>query len=62
MSDMPSQYTEDIETFRQIIILPDPRDSICLGPLPQSGLRMMQKANRILGQGALQLCSHSVLI
>ena len=28
MSDLPSQYTEDIETFRQILKLPDPRDSM----------------------------------
>ena len=26
MSDLPSQYTEDIETFKQILNLPDPRD------------------------------------
>ena len=28
MSDLPSQYTGDIETFRQILNLPDPRDSM----------------------------------
>ena len=28
MSDLPSQYIEDIETFRQILKLPDPRDSM----------------------------------
>ena len=28
MSDLPSQYTEDIETFRQILNIPDPRDSM----------------------------------
>ena len=28
MSDLPSQCTEDIETFRQIVNLPDPRDSM----------------------------------
>ena len=28
MSDLPSQYTEDIDTFRQILNLPDPRDSM----------------------------------
>ena len=28
MSDLPSQYTDDIETFRQILKLPDPRDNM----------------------------------
>ena len=61
MSDVPSQYAEDIEIFRHISNLPDP-GKLCLGPLPLSGLWMIEKANRSLGQGALQLCSHSVLI
>ena len=28
MSDLPSQYAEDIETFRQILKLPDSRDTM----------------------------------
>ena len=28
ISDLPSQYTEDTETFRQILNLPDPMDSM----------------------------------
>ena len=28
MSDLPSQYTKDIQTFRLILNLPDPRDSM----------------------------------
>ena len=28
MSDMALQYSEDIETFRQFLFFPDPRDSI----------------------------------
>ena len=32
MNDLPSQYTEEVETFRQIHDLPDPRE-LCLGPL-----------------------------
>ena len=28
MSDLASQYTKDIETFSQILNLPDPRDSM----------------------------------
>ena len=26
MSDLPSQYVEEVETFRQILDLPDPRE------------------------------------
>ena len=28
MSDLPSQYTEEIETFRHILDLPDPRETM----------------------------------
>ena len=28
MSDLPSQYAEDVETFRQILDLPDPRETL----------------------------------
>ena len=35
MSGLPSQYTEDIETLKQISLTPG---AVCLGPLPQSGL------------------------
>ena len=28
MTDLPSQYTEEVETFRQILDLPDPRESL----------------------------------
>ena len=28
MSDLPSQYAEEVETFRQILDLPDPRDTL----------------------------------
>ena len=28
MSDLPSQYTEEIETFRQLLDLPDPRETM----------------------------------
>ena len=42
MSDLPSQYTEDIETLRQIPISPTPGTAF-LGPPPQSGLRPVLK-------------------
>ena len=28
VSDLPSKYTEDIETFGQILNIPDPRDNM----------------------------------
>ena len=28
MNDLPSQYTEEVETFRQILDLPDPRETL----------------------------------
>ena len=28
MSDLPSQYAKEVETFRQILDLPDPRDTL----------------------------------
>ena len=28
MSDLPSQYAEEVETFRQILELPDPRETL----------------------------------
>ena len=28
MSDLPSQYSEEVETFRQILDLPDPRETL----------------------------------
>ena len=28
MSDLPSQYAEEVETFRQVLDLPDPRETL----------------------------------
>ena len=56
MSDLPSQYAEEVETFGHVLDLPDPRE-LCLGPLLLFWAWMMKKANRSLGQEALQLCS-----
>ena len=28
MSDLPSQYAEEVETFRHVLDLPDPRETI----------------------------------
>ena len=36
MSDLPSQYAEEVETFRQVLDLPDPRDT-----LPRSSITVL---------------------
>ena len=60
MADLPSQYAEEVETFRRILNLPDPRET-----MPRSSASILglddQKANRSLGQEALVLCSYLVL-
>ena len=54
LSDVPSQYAEEVETFRHILALPDPRDSL----IPSQGWTT-RKVIRSLGQEALLLCSPS---
>ena len=43
LSDIPSQYSEEVDTFRRILSLPDPRESI-LGLQLQYWVWMMKKA------------------
>ena len=40
MSDLPSDYTEDIELFRQVLNIPDPRDSM---PVPSASVWGLNK-------------------
>ena len=40
MSDLPCDYTEDIELFRQILRIPDPRDSM---PVPSASVWGLNK-------------------
>ena len=58
LSDVPSQYAEEVDTFRRILALPDPRES-----MPRSSTSVMgwttRKAVRSSGQEALLLCSPS---
>ena len=60
MADLLSRYAEKVETFRPILDLPDPRET-----MPRSSTSvwawMIKKANRSLGQEALPLCSHLAL-
>ena len=61
MAELPSQYAEEVETFRHILDLPDPRE-ICLGLPLRFWAWMTKKTDRSLGQEAPQLCSLSALI
>ena len=56
MSDLPSQYAEEVETFRHILDLPDPRETMPRFSTTVLGLDD-EKGSRSLGQEALQLCS-----
>ena len=52
LSDIPSQYAEEVDTFRHILKLPDPRDSLPMW----SWALTMRKTGRSSGQEALPLC------
>ena len=56
MSDLPSQYAEEVKTFRQILDLPDPRET-----LPRSSTTVLglddEKGQQELRAEALLLCS-----
>ena len=56
MSDLPSQYAEEVETFRKILDLPDPRET-----LPRSATTVLglddEKGQQKLRQDVLLLCS-----
>ena len=47
MNDLPSQYTEEVETFRQILYLPDPRET-----LPRSHCARPRRRERPTGAKA----------
>ena len=51
LSDIPAQYAKEVDTFRCILKLPDPRDFCC-----GSWALTMIKAGRSSGQEALPLC------
>ena len=56
MSDFPSQYAEEVETFRQILELPDPRET-----LPRSSTTVLGLDNEI-GQQELRPRSPSAML
>ena len=58
LSDVPSQYAEDVDTYRHILSLPDP-GSPYLGPQLQSWVWTMRKAVKSSDLEVLPLCSHS---
>ena len=56
MSDLPSQYAEEVETFRQILELPDPRET-----LPRSSTTVLGLDDE-KGQQELRPRGHSALL
>ena len=56
MSDLPSQYAEEVETFRQILDLPDPRET-----LPRSSTTVLGMDNEI-GQQELRPTGPSAML
>ena len=56
MCDLPSQYTEGIETFRQILKLPDPKDT-----MPMSSTTVWA-LNEVAGQQELRPSGPSTMI
>ena len=48
MSDLPSQYTEDIETFRQVLNIPDPTDSMPVSSASLMGLNAVAQEQELL--------------
>ena len=59
LSDIPFQYAEEMDTFRRILKLPDPRES-----LPRSSTAVMglddENAGKNLGQDVLPPCCLSI--
>ena len=56
LSDVPSQYAEEVDTFRRILSLPDPRESM---PRSSTSVMGLRKAVRSSGLEVLLLCSLS---
>ena len=51
MTDLPSQYSEDIETFRQILNLPDPTDNIPMSSTTIWGLNDIASQQELRPKG-----------
>ena len=56
MSDLPSQYAEEVETFRQILDLPDPMETLTRSSTTVLGLDDEK------GQQELRLRGHSAML
>ena len=51
MADLPSQYTEDIETFRQGLNIPNPRDSMPVSSTSVWGLNKVDQQQELRPKG-----------
>ena len=51
VSDLPSQYTEDIEIFRQVLNIPDPMDSMPVSSATVLGLNKVAQQQELRQNG-----------
>ena len=59
MSDLPSQYTEDIDLFRQVLNIPDPRDSMPVLSTSILGLNKVAQQRELRPKGPCHVPSQS---
>ena len=59
MSDLPSQYAEEVETFRQILDLPDPRETLPRSSTTVLGLDDKKGQQELRPRGYAPFKSHS---
>ena len=51
VSDLPTQYTEGIETFRQVLNIPNPRDSVPVSSTLVIGLNKVAQKQELSPRG-----------
>ena len=55
MSDLPSQYAEEVETFRHILDLPDPRETMPRSSTSVLGLNNKKGQQELRPRGLLAM-------
>ena len=62
LSDMPSQYSEEVDTFRRILSLPDPRESMPRSSTSVLGLDNEKGRQELRPRGPSSILPHSSVI
>ena len=62
LSDMPSQYSEEVDTFRHILSLPDPRESVPRSSTSVLGLDDEKGRQELRPRGPSSILPHSSVI